>query len=117
MNILTIIKAVGAVLVGVISTGVPCVIAIVKAIKAKRAAKSEAEKQAAYNDMLNIVNVFIAGAEETYKSVNAILKQQGSTAGAVKKDSVLTKLQAYALEKDTILMQKHGAQRLTKLLN
>lgn len=94
-----VIKIICSILGGVVTTLIPCIIALVRTIKSRKVAKTEAEKQAAYNDMLNVVNTFIAGAEETYKSVNAVLKQQGGSAGAVKKESVLTKLQGYALEK------------------
>lgn len=40
----------------------------------------------------------IANAETLYSDVSSILKKEGKSAGAVKKDSVMSKLQAYAIE-------------------
>ena len=82
-----------------VTTTVPAIIALVKSIKKRAEAKTEAEKTAAQNDMLNAVNGFIASAETLYKDIDSILKSQGKTSGANKKDSVMTKLQAYAIEK------------------
>lgn len=83
---------------GIIVSGVPMLITAIRSIKKYRLAKTDAEKEAARNDMLGKVNVLIQAAEETYKGVNDILKTKNDSAGPVKKDSVLTKLQAYALE-------------------
>lgn len=99
MNILTIIKGVIAVLTGVITTVIPCGIALAKTIKAKKEAKTEAEKEAAKTEMLNAVNGFISSAEELYKNIELIVKQNGGSCGAIKKENVLTKLQAFAIEK------------------
>ena len=83
---------------GIIVSGVPMLITVIRSIKKYRLAKTDAEKEAARNDMLSKVNVLIQAAEETYAGVNEILKAKNDSAGPVKKDSVLTKLQAYALE-------------------
>lgn len=99
MTVVQILKIVALVFFDMVFSTIPFIIALYKALKARKVAKSEAEAQAANNDLLNIVNMFIANAEETYKNVDNILKQSGSSAGAVKKDTVMTKLQAYALDK------------------
>lgn len=93
----TIVKII-ALVVSVISTAVPFIISLVSTIKKYKAAKTEAEKQAAINDMAEVAKSFIVDAEELYKQYDKLMKAQGSTGGAVKKDSVMTKLQAYALE-------------------
>lgn len=54
---------------------------------------------AAENDLLTVVNGFIAAAEETFAGFDKVMKTQNSSAGGVKKENVMTKLQAYALEK------------------
>lgn len=94
-----ILKIVGIALTFVAGTLIPCVIKLVKNGKALHEAKTEAEREAAKNDMLSTVNTLVANAEQSYKEVDAVLKQRGASAGSVKKDSVMTKLQAYALDK------------------
>lgn len=103
-----------AIITFLIVTGIPTVIALVQKVKAYKKAKetastatTEAEKAAAEaeaekikNELLGHVNEFIANAETTYKDIDAILKDQGkSGCGAAKKEVVLTKIQAFCLEK------------------
>lgn len=81
-------------------TVIPTAILLIKKWKEAKQAKTETEKQKAYNEMLDAAHSFIMSAEETYKQVDSILKEQGgSGSGSVKKDSVMTKLQAYCVEK------------------
>lgn len=97
MTMLEIIKIVAFALVFIVSTGIPLGIKLVTSVKAYRTATTEAEKEKAYNDMFATAQSFIAAAEESFKGFDAVMKQQGSTAGAMKKDTVFNKLQAYAL--------------------
>lgn len=110
-NIETILKVVYA-LVSALAVAIPLVIALVANIKSKinirkklvnttdeaEKAKLEALNSSATTDMLNVCNQLIANAETLYTDVSMILKREGKSAGAVKKDSVLSKLQAYAIE-------------------
>lgn len=98
MPISTILDIVYAI-VGAIISAVPFIIALVKICKKKNSAKTDAEKEAAMNDLMEVVTTLIKQAEATYKDVDAILKSENKSAGPVKKDTVLTKLQAYALQK------------------
>lgn len=98
MKIDIILKIVLAVLSFVVATLIPTVIGLVKAIKAKKAAKTAQQEAEANSAMQYAVNGFIEEAEELYKTVDAVVKEKGGSCGAVKKDSVLTKLQAYALQ-------------------
>lgn len=112
-NIETILKVVYA-LVSALAVAIPLVIALVANIKSKinirkklvnttdeaEKAKLEALNSSATTDMLNVCNQLIANAETLYTDVSMILKREGKSAGAVKKDSVLSKLQAYAIEHD-----------------
>lgn len=93
-----ILKIISIVLGCICTTIIPLAIKLASAVKKRKLAQTEAEQKAAENDMLNTVDEFIVAAENLYKGVNDILKQRGESAGAVKKDSVLTKLQAYALQ-------------------
>jgi len=98
MNIEEVLKIIGLILSGIITTLIPCVVAIVGSVKAYKEAKTKEEKAKATNDMLSTLNTLVVDAETTYKDVNALLKQQSKTAGTVKKDVVMTKLQAFALK-------------------
>lgn len=100
MDAYTIVKILAAVASFVIATLIPSIVLLVKKWKAWKAAKTEAEKQAAINEMLGLANDLVVQAENTYKNVDTLLKQQGSKgSGAVKKDSVMTKLQAACIQK------------------
>lgn len=84
---------------GFVVTAIPTGIALIKAIKDRKAAKTEAEKEKANSDLITQAETFIKEAETLYASVNTILKSQGLSAGEIKKDTVMTKLQAYAMER------------------
>lgn len=110
-NIETILKVVYAV-ASAIAVAIPLVIALVVNVKSKikirkelasttddaEKAKLEAANSAATTEMLNACNQLIANAETLYADVSAILKKEGKSAGSVKKDSVMSKLQAFAIE-------------------
>ena len=84
---------------GALVTLIPTVIALIGTVKSRAKAKTAAAKAAAEADMKAQAETLIAAAEVAYKKVDGILKAQGSSAGAAKKESVLTKLQAYAIDK------------------
>lgn len=96
---LTIIESILVAVVSLLTTGIPLIIALNNARKKHKEAKTEAEKKEALNDMLKVANDFIEYAEDAYKSVDKVLKSEGGTAGGMKKESVMTKLQAYAMNK------------------
>ena len=99
MELETILKIVSIILGCICTTIIPLGISLVSAIKKRRAATTEAEKEAATNDMLNVVNELISNAEALYKQVDTLSKQNGlGSLGTLKKDSVMTKLQAYAID-------------------
>lgn len=94
-----IISIIISIVLGALSTGIPSIIAFIKSIKKTKAAKSEAERLAAIDDMKKNMITFAQAAEIAYKEINAVLKSQGSSAGPAKHDSVMIKLQNYAAEK------------------
>lgn len=61
-------------------------------------AQAEAEREKAENDMIETAQDLVEIAEETFAGFDAVMKAQGSSAGAMKKDTVFTKLQTYALQ-------------------
>lgn len=77
----------------------PTIRAFLKSAKKYKQAKTDADKETAKNEMLTAVNDFIVGAEKLFKGVDTIMKAQGQSTGALKKDSVMTQLQAFALSK------------------
>lgn len=96
-DILTIVSAIASFL---FVTLIPFVVTTVKNFKAAKEAKTDAERQAIYNDMLNQVTALVANAETTFKALDESLKGQGkSGCGALKKQTVMQSLQTYALTK------------------
>lgn len=99
MDMLEITKIIIAIVSAVITVGIPAFIKLRKAIIARRNAESEAEIATANSDLLTIAKQFIKEAENVYEVFDNLMKSQGSSAGAMKKKSVLTELQSYALNK------------------
>lgn len=96
-DILTIVSAVASFL---FVTLIPTIVGLVHKWKAAKEAKTDAERQAIYNDMLNQVTNLVANAETTFKALDESLKNQGkSGCGALKKQTVMQSLQTYALTK------------------
>lgn len=117
MDAEAIIAIISAVASFLLVTLIPSIIALVKFVKSYKSAKTDAEKNAIYNDMLTEVNKLIAAAEETYKEVDSILKGQGGTgSGTVKKDSVMTKLQAYCAEKGIDFDKEYWSAKVDEIV-
>ena len=57
------------------------------------------KKALADAELKELAKVLIADVEREYKDYNAFLKSRGQSAGEMKKNSVITELKAYALEK------------------
>lgn len=100
MEINEILKLAGIILSFVTGTAIPFIIALVKAIKAKKAAKTEAEEQKANAELYDLAKTLVKGAETTFADFNTYMKNKGSSAGAQKKQSVLIDLKDYALSKN-----------------
>ena len=98
MDIKTMIY-IGFVVAEALIIGIPSLIKIIYSAKALKASKNNEEKMIAIDDMKSQAKVFIEAAEIAYKDINDVLKSKGSSAGSVKKDSVMLKLQSYASEK------------------
>lgn len=98
MEMFDIITALISALITLTTVGVPAVIALVRAIKKRTAAKTEADKEKARADLLATAKNFISAAEVAFEGFDRMMKAQGLSAGSMKKDTVFTKLQAYALQ-------------------
>lgn len=93
-----IIYVIISILATFITTLIPASLALWKSIKSCRAAKTEAAKEKADADLLTTAKGFISAAEVAFEGFDKMMKAQNSSAGAMKKDTVFTKLQAYALQ-------------------
>ena len=79
-------------------TLVPSLVGLIVSIVAVVKAKDKAAREAAYNDLYQHGLEFVENVETTYESFNKMLKSQGSSAGPMKKEQVMTRLQNYALQ-------------------
>ena len=95
-TIITLSLSVAAFLITVL---IPTVIVLVRKAKDLKNAKTEAERQEIINEILGEAKNFVVSAEEMYKSVNDILKTQGVSCGALKKDKVMTSIQQLCISK------------------
>lgn len=99
MDLVTILKIVSIILGTLTASIIPLGIKLYQTIKKKKAATTEAEREAATNDMLNVVKELISSAETLYKQVDTLSKANGlGSLGTLKKDHVMTKLHAYAID-------------------
>lgn len=100
MDIETLVHVLIAVASFLFVTLIPSVIALVKKSKAAKMAKTDAEKQAIYNEMLEEVQQIIADTEKAYEGVDAIMKAstaKGDSKG--KKYNALEAVRLLCLEK------------------
>ena len=93
-------------IIGAFAGAVPLVIKWNKARKAKNSAvtvaeqeKATADKEKASAELREYLNDLIVQAEKAYTGMDRMLKAQNSSAGGMKKKSVFSDLQAYALSK------------------
>ena len=120
-EIISIIVA-ALVAVGVI---VSLVISLVKGIKKYKEAKTDAEREAALNDMANAAGEFIAEIEKIYGYVKSSMpkvtqEEEGTSEtkplGAQKKESVMSKLAQYALEKGYDFNMEYYSELIDKIV-
>lgn len=112
-DILTIVITIASFLFTVL---IPTFVVMINRIKAVRKAKTEAEKQAAINDLRELATSFIVDAEVLYKDIDSIVKQQNKTCGAIKKDSVMTKIQDAAITKGVEFDKEFWSEEVDKLV-
>lgn len=105
-------------------------ISFVYALKAKRAAKAHlesattVEEQAKAESDLAAAELaleaaaksFIMDAEVMYKSFDDVLKTKGQSAGSLKKETVLSKLRTFAIEKGITLDVEAWSAKIDELV-
>lgn len=84
--------------------------AVTAANEERDAAVAEAAEAKAELDLTAAMQAAVQTAETSYQAFDAVAKQNGTTLGAMKREHVLDKLQAYALSKGyTFDAEKWGA--------
>jgi hypothetical protein len=131
MKLYLIFSLITAIL-GALCTGVPIFYKWNKARKNKNVAeeklsestteaeikKAEAEKLKAELEMNEQAKAFIQMAETSFNSFDRVLKAQNhGTAGAMKKENVLTKLQAFALSKGYDFDCEFWSNKIDEIVN
>lgn len=81
-----------------VTTVVPSAIALWKSIKAKKNAKTEAEKERAKNAIATELKRLVENAEVTFAPIDRLLKAQNQSAGSMKKRDVIANLKTFCLE-------------------
>lgn len=88
-----------ALVLGFITGFIPILIKWNKARRDKKSAKTEAEKEKAEKEMREYLDELIIQAEKSFVVLDKVMKAQNSSAGSMKKKSVFTDLQAFAISK------------------
>lgn len=99
-----------------LTTLIPTAIVLITRIKALRKAKNEAERQAILNEIIQDAQGFVIDAEDFYKDIDAIVKGQGKTCGALKKDSVMTKIQDTCIVKGLVFDKEFWSKKVDDLV-
>lgn len=123
MAIKDILTLVSVLLGFVTSVLIPSVIVMINRIKAVRNAKTEAEKQAAINDITELMKGFCADTESYFKAYESEVKAKGGSCSAAKQDSVLTKVLKECITRGIDYDQQYWAKKVddyvasTKVVN
>lgn len=113
MSILEIVVPIGSAIIGFL----PPLIALIFAIKARKHAESAEEIAKADKAMEDKAMELIESAEDLYHKVDAAMKAQGASAGLLKKDSVLSKLQDFALQANYNFNREFWSQKIDELVS
>lgn len=94
-EVINIISFVGAAIITIVSV-ICSIITDIRRIKADKSYKKEIVKLDNEHILKTKAEDLVQEVESTYEDLNKLLKGQGKTAGSLKKESVMNKLQAYA---------------------
>ena len=81
-----------------VTTVIPSVLALLTAIKSRKGAKTEAEKERAKNAIATELKRLVANAEISFAPIDRLLKAQSQSAGSMKKRDVIANLKTFCLE-------------------
>lgn len=111
-----IIKIVVAVVVALLTSGVPTWLALRKAFQARRNS-NDAERVKADAELLEVAKNFIASAEATYNGLDKLMKPNGDSAGGVKKETVYIRLHDYALQRGYVFDETEWREKIDNLVS
>ena len=103
--------------IGAILTFIPMLIKVINTGKKLKNAKTNSEKEAAKNELRQEAINLCAAAEIAYKEINEALKAKGSSAGSIKKDSVMTKLENFAIENGKYFDKEYWNNEIDKIVS
>jgi hypothetical protein len=98
MTWLNILYLVLSAVIGIVATLIPFIVKVNKSVKAFKDAKTDVEREKANAELLDMAKHFVNTAEVAFEGFDKLMKAQNGSAGAMKKDTVLSKLQVYALQ-------------------
>ena len=102
---------------GILVCLIPAVVGFIRAAINKKKAKTAEEKAEAEKLMAEKANELIESAETFYKNLDSVLKQTtGESAGPLKKDSVMAKLQAFALSKGITFDAEYWSSKIDEIV-
>lgn len=78
--------------------------------------RSEAEKQSALNELKSFAQTCVVEAENLYKDIDTMVKSQGKTCGAIKKDGVMTKILQACLTKGIAFDEEYWSKAIDELV-
>lgn len=131
MDYAAIIKVISAIASFLFLTLIPIIVMYVKKYKAwvqakeeAENAKTEAEKAAAdaeaekiKTELLDLANSLVEKSESAFKQFDTILKAQtGKGCGAMKKESVMTKIQAACIEKGVTFDEEYWDNKIEEIV-
>ena len=88
---------------------IPTVIVMIQKIK-------EARKTKNYGEIAELAQQFVVEAENLYKDIDGIVKGQGKSCGALKKDSVMTKIMDACISRKTKFDKEFWSDAVDKLV-
>lgn len=112
-----------SILIGIAIACAVTIPTLIKAIKQRKAAKTSEEKLAADLAIKNAIFDFVVQAETNYANLDTALKQLGESAGALKKESVMSEIrdycdkQGYTYDKQAISNEVDNVVAFTKTVN
>lgn len=122
MELMDIIKITGTLAGFLFTVLVPTVVVMINRIKAVKNAKTEAEKQAAHNDMQEyLLKTVVPAVEDIYDKFGDVLTTNGGklekTFSEAKQDSAISKLQSYAISKNYTFDLDFWIKQLGDIIN
>lgn len=113
LNVVYICIACGGV---ILSTIIPITVKLFLNVKKYRQADTEAEKAAILLEISELMKNSIEEAEEVYKDMASALYANNIKIGTLKKDSVISKLQNYCIERNVKFDREYWSNKIDETI-